>query len=1029
MIEQELFKKYFLGRDGFVWWVGQIADATKWKTNQPGRRTPTNAEHKGFAERYRVRIMGYHTADNKALSDDDLPWATVMYPVTAGSGGGTASESTQLRQGNFVFGFFMDGEEGQVPVIMGVIGYNEYTAVMRNVPPVPFLPFDGYEKLDQRAQFAVKEQKEKVAGVQVKPPGRTPVDKQPAIQQSVVGQNHSNQSAQEESQKKDGNIPSPQSKPRRDGPNQIKNLQLDIKNAVHKIELITRDLSKFGTEQKGLINKFGEKIQKVMDEATKFVSEKVKWIIKELRKNTVERVNNAVKDTYFLFFPNERPNVKKTQDKALNGISCVFDKITKGLFGLVGNFLKSLVSKIVNTATCVIENFVGGLIGKLTGFLSGALENIMGPLNSLLGIVSQVGAIAGAVAGFKGITIDVAADIFETVKNLLGFFKCEQQPTKSVVDQYSIWQGAGDNGGKGASLKSIFDKAKAVGSQATSIVGQVTSVVGQVTSAVGDATAIASSVGSALNSLDFSDLFSDTCGVGPILCGPPKVSFFGGGGTGAAGNAIISAAGDIIGVDIVSAGSGYIDSPFVSFDDPCGKGRGAVGRVVLNNANGGGSGTGIGLDSTLVDSTMLNFLGAGLDSLDTTVIDTGTTGGTTGTTGTAGGTTGTTGTAGGTAGGTTGTAGGTTGTAGGTTGTTGTTGGTTGTTGTTGGTTGTAGNDGIFGTPIEISLVSPGTDYQDSSAVGTTGGSGTGLQVNIEVVDNPNINDTEDIVGGSIVAVSIYDPGDNYRLGDIVSIDGGIGGTFKIDKIQGPDTAVVSTSNALLAGGVAKVIIIDPGTGYLQTPNGDAGGEGRVWNTKEQTVVRRSTLDYERPLDPGQTIDLNPGDRVTLPIGSSETISDVNGNILETIPGGVEYVVSNVGTITAPTPTQDEIPLSAFPTAGNGQYPVVLELEEVYVVSSGFDYSPEDKIVMEPNFGAVLEPVFDKNGSVSAVKIIKGAEGFTEMPEIFVDTETGYNAELIPVFKVNRVGDLPEDLDKVPPGEKVISVIDCVGKF
>ena len=232
-----------------------------------------------------------------------------------------------------------------------------------------------------------------------------------------------------------------------------------------------------------------------------------------------------------------------------------------------------------------------------------------------------------------------------------------------------------------------------------------------------------------------------------------------------------------------------------------------------------------------------------------------------------------------------------------------------------------------------------------------------------------------------------------------------------------------------MAGGVAKVIIINPGTGYLQNPNGDAGGEGRVWNTKDQTVVRRSTLDYERPLDPGQTIDLNPGDSVTLPIGSFETISDVNGNVLETIPGGVNYVVSNAGTITAPTPTQDELPLSAFPTATNGQYPVVLELDEIYVVSSGFDYSPEDKIVMEPNLGAVLEPVFDKNGSVAAVKIIKGAEGFTEMPEIFVDTETGYNAELIPVFKVNRVGDIPEDLDKVPLGEKVISVIDCVGKF
>jgi len=369
MIEQELFKKHFLGRDGFVWWVGQIADATKWKTNQPGKRTLTNSEHKGFGERYRVRIMGYHTADSEALPDNDLPWATVMYPVTAGSGGATASESTQLRQGTFVFGFFMDGEDGQVPVIMGVLSNNEYVTVTRNIPKVPFLPFDGYEKLDRRSQQAIKEKKEKVAATQVKPPGRTPVDPQPTIQQSTVGQNQSNHSAQEESQKKEGNIPTPEAKPRRDGANQIKGLQIDIRNLVQKVELITRDLSKFGTEQKGLINKYSEKIQKAMDEATKFVSEKVKWIVKELRKNTVERVNNAVKDTYHFFFPNERPKVKKAKDKALNKISCVFDKVVKGLFGLVGKFLGSLVSKIVNVAACVIENFVGGLVGKIAGFL------------------------------------------------------------------------------------------------------------------------------------------------------------------------------------------------------------------------------------------------------------------------------------------------------------------------------------------------------------------------------------------------------------------------------------------------------------------------------------------------------------------------------------------------------------------------------------------------------------------------------------------------------------------------------------
>lgn len=510
MIEQELFKKHFLGRDGFVWWVGQIADATKWKTNQPARRTDTNSDHKGFGERYRVRIMGYHTADNKALPDNDLPWATVMYPVTAGSGGGTTSESATIRQGNFVFGFFLDGEEGQVPVIMGIIGYNQYTAVMRNVPPVPFLPFDGYEKLDRRAQNAIKEVNEKPAAIQVKPPGTTgggspekltapgttpsqaspstanPNAGQETMTTDVVGQNQGKHLAVDKSQELDAAIATHQSKVRRCGPNQMKGIQLDIKNLTQKIELINRDVQKWGNEQKELINTKQEKIQKAMDEATKFVSEKVKWVIKELRKNTIEKVNNAVKDTYFLFFPNERPKVKKAQDKALQGISCLFDKIIKGLHKLVGGFLKDLVSKIVNTAICVIENFVGGLLGKLAGFLSGALDAIMGPLNAILGLVGGVGSLS----------LDVIGAVFDTVQNLIGLFKCESKPVCPEGDQWSIGQGIGNNGGSSSGLLSIFNKAKELGSQAASTLNQVTG--------------LAASIENGLNSLNFSDLFQDT---------------------------------------------------------------------------------------------------------------------------------------------------------------------------------------------------------------------------------------------------------------------------------------------------------------------------------------------------------------------------------------------------------------------------------------------------------------------------------------------------------------------------------------
>ena len=83
-------------------------------------------------------------------------WATVMYPVTSGGGDVLVHLRLQnLRQGMFVFGFFMDGEDGQQPVIMGVIGYNDYTAIMAEVPD-KFVPFTGLNPRGQNSPTFVR---------------------------------------------------------------------------------------------------------------------------------------------------------------------------------------------------------------------------------------------------------------------------------------------------------------------------------------------------------------------------------------------------------------------------------------------------------------------------------------------------------------------------------------------------------------------------------------------------------------------------------------------------------------------------------------------------------------------------------------------------------------------------------------------------------------------------------------------------------------------------------------------------------
>ncbi len=103
MIEQGLFKRHFVGKDGFHWWIGQISKDEPWMFNFGGNAAE-KVDRQGFGFRYQVRIMGYHD-DDGALPDSQLPWAHLVYPVTSGSGNSGSAESPQLRRGDFVYGF------------------------------------------------------------------------------------------------------------------------------------------------------------------------------------------------------------------------------------------------------------------------------------------------------------------------------------------------------------------------------------------------------------------------------------------------------------------------------------------------------------------------------------------------------------------------------------------------------------------------------------------------------------------------------------------------------------------------------------------------------------------------------------------------------------------------------------------------------------------------------------------------------------------------------------------------------------
>lgn len=88
----------FAGLNGFVWWVGVVED----------RQDPLKLG------RCKVRIFGWHSEDVNIVPTDLLPWSQAMMPLNN-------SNPYTPKESDVVVGFFLDGNNAQVPVMMGVL--------------------------------------------------------------------------------------------------------------------------------------------------------------------------------------------------------------------------------------------------------------------------------------------------------------------------------------------------------------------------------------------------------------------------------------------------------------------------------------------------------------------------------------------------------------------------------------------------------------------------------------------------------------------------------------------------------------------------------------------------------------------------------------------------------------------------------------------------------------------------------------------------------------------------------------------
>jgi len=189
--------------------------------------------------------------------------------------------------------------------------------------------------------------------------------------------------------------------------------------------------------------------------------------------------------------------------------------------------------------------------------------------------------------------------------------------------------------------------------------------------------------------------------------------------------------------------------------------------------------------------------------------------------------------------------------------------------------------------------------------------------------------------------------------------------------------ASLNASGTSVQTGIIDVIVVNPGYGYLPSPDGSSGGDGSIWKPADNTIIigdgsfnpgngsssgdddGRFGTDYYPPIPPGNTVPIPPGATVTTPPNSNLTEgSDNEGNGVEILPGSPLFF-PNGGSMTSPTIMEDIDKLIVlYPSTSS--YPVIMYLCELIVDKSGVDYQPTDEVVIEPDMGATATPKFDR---------------------------------------------------------------------
>ena len=371
-MEGNLFNSGFLGSK-FLWWIGQVADDRTWRENQnPKKVEDPKEETPAWGYRYKVRIMGCHDREESAVASENLPWAQVMYSVWGGGLAGSR-QTPGIRQGMFVFGFFLDGADQQVPVIMGILGANAKTVAKDLKTGISggenFVPQSGWANADRDESKIVPD--EQIATCEPKSVGTT--ESTDRISQETV-QDMKFKRVLETKHALACPDPLHQS--------DTKNLQTQVEELSKKIEARQRQEEDYASAvSSGLPTvAVNNDVQKMIDDSAGEMSGPMKGIMNQCQQKTIDEHNLKMLPLFALAIPGFKNVLLTTNIKALEDISCTFNDINEGLAGMIAGALassfarkaKQSQSQAVQSANAKEGKGTSGDTGTGSGGASGA---------------------------------------------------------------------------------------------------------------------------------------------------------------------------------------------------------------------------------------------------------------------------------------------------------------------------------------------------------------------------------------------------------------------------------------------------------------------------------------------------------------------------------------------------------------------------------------------------------------------------------------------------------------------------------